>query len=81
MARVMRSTKSEYSSGAYSNRHQQSIGYWNVNQVTTNGAMTHVLVLSAKARINKGLCHTLDIDNVFGPTFGFKNSQKFQIKE
>ena len=36
--------------------------------------MTHVLVLSAKVRRSEWLWQTLDIGNMFGLTFGFKNS-------
>ena len=40
-----------------------------------------LMVLSAKVRRKEQLWHTLDIGNIFGPTFGFKNSQKYQSKE
>jgi hypothetical protein len=49
--------------------------------------MTHVLVLSAKLRRSEtGVKHervgqTLDIGNMFGPTFGLKNSKSFQFSE
>ena len=43
--------------------------------------MTHVLVLSAKVRRIEHLWQTLDIDNMFESTFGFKNSQEFHSKE
>jgi hypothetical protein len=43
------------------------------------------MVLCAKIRRissqNEQLWQTLDIGNVFGPTFGFKNSKIFQFKE
>ena len=43
-----------------------------------DSAMTHVPTLSAKVRRNSSqneqLWQTLDIDNVFGPNLGFKNS-------
>ena len=46
----------------------------NFGHVGTNIAMTHVLVLSAEMRrnqwLNEWLWQTLDIDNMFGPTFG-----------
>ena len=35
--------------------------------------MTHVQVLSAKVRRSERLWVTLDVGDVFGPTFGFKN--------
>ncbi len=37
--------------------------------------MTHVMSLSAKMRRNERLWQTLDIGNMFKPTFGFKKSQ------
>ena len=46
-------------------------------------AMTHILVLGAKVRRNERLkwaiMAILDIGNMFGPTFGLKNSQYFLI--
>ena len=53
----------------------------NFNWARTNSAMTHAMVLSAKVRRNEQLWHTLDIGGMCGPTFGFKNSKYFQIKE
>ena len=53
----------------------------NFDQVITNSAMTHVLVLSVEVRRNERLWRTLNIGNMFGPNFGFKNSQSFQFKE
>ena len=47
----------------------------NFGQAGTNSAMTHALVLSAEMRRNERLRQTLDIDNMFRPTFDFKNSQ------
>ena len=44
------------------------------NQAKTNSIMTHILVLSAKVRENEHLWQTLDIGNMFEPTFGFKTS-------
>jgi hypothetical protein len=41
----------------------------NFDQARTNNAMTHVLVLNAKVRKNKQLWQTLDICNMFEPTF------------
>ena len=52
----------------------------NFNQVRTNSAMTHLLVLSAKVRRNDLLWHALDISNVFGPTSSFKHSQTFNMR-
>jgi hypothetical protein len=49
------------------------------DQVGTSSVMTHVLVLSAKMG-NEQLWHTLDIGNMFGPTFGLKNSQYFNLR-
>ena len=40
--------------------------------------MTRVVVSSAKVRRNEWLWQTLDIGNMFGATFGFKNSQYFK---
>ena len=60
----------------------QSIGYrnsisirlgLNFNQAITNNAMILVPVLSAKVGRNEQIRETLDIGNMFGPTFGFKN--------
>ena len=45
------------------------------NQARTYSATTHVLILSAKVRRNERLWYTLGIGNMFGPAFGFKNSQ------
>ena len=42
--------------------------------------MTYILILSAKLRRNERLEHTLDIGNMIMPTFGFKHSQKIQVK-
>lgn len=56
--------KNKYSRGTYvrSRPHQQSVGYWNVNQVEiesrsdwTNSVMTHVPLLSAKVGRNEWL--------------------------
>lgn len=70
--------------------HQQSTRYWNINQCKTKfklgwglhfnhdaatSAMVHVLILIAKVRRNEWRWHTLDIGNVFDPTFGFKSSK------
>ena len=45
-----------------------------------NSAMTHVLVLSAKSEEwtvkMRNEWHIIDIGNILGPTFGFKNSQQ-----
>ena len=46
----------------------------NFDQTKTNSGMTHVLDLSAKMRRNEQLQHTLNIGNMFKPTFDFKNS-------
>jgi hypothetical protein len=46
----------------------------NFDQGGTGSAMTHVLVLSAKVRRNEWLWQTLDIGNMFKPTFYFKYS-------
>ena len=76
-------------SGCYSRKtysrsgiRQKSIGCHNFDYIgiefqsgQTSNAMTHVLVLSAKGRRNEWLWQTLDIGNMFGPTFGFQNSQ------
>jgi hypothetical protein len=44
--------------------------------------MTYVLILNAKLREeNERSEQTLDIGNMFKPTFGFKNSQTFQVKQ
>lgn len=47
----------------------------NFDWAGTNNFVTYVLVLSAKVRrnelLNEWLWHTLDIGNMFGPTFGF----------
>ena len=47
------------------------------NNVGIDSDMTHVMVLSAKVRRKGRLWYTLDIDNMFGPTFNsildFKN--------
>ena len=53
----------------------------NFDQVKTNSVMTHVQVLSAKVRKNEWLLHNLDIGNMFGPTFGFQQSQVISLKE
>ena len=37
--------------------------------------MTYVLVLSVKVRRNEWLWQTLDVGNMFVPTFGFKTSR------
>ena len=42
--------------------------------VGISNAMTHVLVWSVKVRRNERVWQTLDIGNMFGPIFGFKNS-------
>ena len=49
------------------------------DQAATNSVMTHVLVLSVKVRRNKRLWRTLGIGDMFGLTFGFKNSRYFQF--
>ena len=43
--------------------------------VVTNSVMTHIVALSGNVRRNEQLWHTIDIGNMFGPTFGFKDSQ------
>ena len=44
--------------------------------------MTHILGLGAKVRRNEWLWWTLEIGNMSGPTFGFKNLQDdFKFKE
>ena len=53
----------------------------NFDQAGTNGAMIHVMVLNAKVRRHEQLWLTMNIGNIFGSTFGFKNSQSFQFKE
>ena len=65
-----------FSKGAYFQLgpSRQSIGYRNFNQVGTNSAMTHVIVLSAKVRRNEWLWQILDIGNMFGSTYSFENS-------
>ena len=44
-------------------------------QVGINNTMTYIPAWSAKVRRNERLWQTLDIDNMLGPTFDFKNSQ------
>ena len=68
-----------YSRDTYSRSgpHRQGTGIsielgLNFNQAGTNSAMTHVLILSAKGRRNEWLWQTLDIGNMFGPTFDFR---------
>jgi hypothetical protein len=47
----------------------------NFDQAIANSAMIHVMVLSARVRRNEKVWQTRDIDNMFGSTFGSKNSQ------
>jgi hypothetical protein len=43
-----------------------------LNRAETNSVVTSVLVLRVKVRRNEPLWQTLDIGNMFGPTFDFK---------
>ena len=47
----------------------------NFDRAGIDNAMTHVLVLSVEVRRNERSWLTLDIGNMLGPTFGFKNVQ------
>ena len=55
---------------------------FNFNHAGINSVMTHVSILSLRVRKNssqtKQLQHTLDIGNMFEPTFGFENSQNLR---
>ena len=53
----------------------------NFGHVIINNDMTHVTYLSVKVRTNEHLCHNIDIGNMFGPTFGFKNPYLYQFKK
>ena len=44
----------------------------NFDQVRTNSGMTHVMILSVVMR-NERFWQTLDIANIFEPSFGLKN--------
>ena len=64
-----------------------STGYLNFmlglyfNNVGIDSDMTHVMVLSAKVRRKGRLWYTLDIDNMFGPTFNSNLDFKNKIVE
>ena len=47
----------------------------NFDQARTNIAITHVMILSVEVRRSERLWQFRDIDNMFGTTFGFKDSQ------
>jgi hypothetical protein len=51
------------------------------DQARTNSAMTHVHGFDATTRWYEQSLETLEIGNMFGPTFGFKNSHNLQFKE
>lgn len=42
--------------------------------------MTYAMAFSAKVRKNEQLWHTIDICNMFGPTFGFENHNNFNVR-
>ena len=53
----------------------------NFDQAGTDTIMTHVPSFNAKVKRNEQLLATLEIGNMYWPTFNFKNSPKFQCKE
>ena len=78
-----------YSKGTYSRLgpHHQSVGYRHFHDagiepiVSWHVSRSWVLKWGGVSSYNERLRHTIDSSSMFGPTFGFQDSQLFQLKE